>query len=185
MSIAVRVLSLDVDQIGSDRGQAPGKRLCNDIGQLGPLLDGHGCVVDDMDGAVLRGDHAGGGHRPEHRRNLARRSAGLGDQDDANAVTYDFEGARLEDEELIGADAFLDQSLAFARRSSGRSLHMASTSFIDTAPPTIGSISSPSVFETRSVHLFPKMTIVVLPVSGIEPPLLPDATATYCLPFCS
>jgi hypothetical protein len=29
------------------------------------------------------------------------------------------------------------------------------------------------------------MTIVVLPVSGIDPPLLPEATATYCLPFRS
>jgi hypothetical protein len=26
------------------------------------------------------------------------------------------------------------------------------------------------------------MTMVVLPVSGIDPPLLPDATAKYCDP---
>ena len=31
----------------------------------------------------------------------------------------------------------------------------------------------------------PKITIVVLPWSGIDPPLWPDATATYCFPFSS
>jgi hypothetical protein len=30
-----------------------------------------------------------------------------------------------------------------------------------------------------------KMTTVALPVSGMDPPLKPDATATYCLPLAS
>jgi hypothetical protein len=41
--------------------------------------------------------------------------------------------------------------------------------------------SRPASDEAYSANI----TIVVLPVSGIEPPLCPDATATYCLPFTS
>jgi len=35
---------------------------------------------------------------------------------------------------------------------------------------------------TGRIHI-PKITIVALPCNGIEPPLLPLATATSCLPL--
>ena len=52
------------------------------------------------------------------------------------------------------------------------------------AAPTGGLALARGVDRGRS-YSGAKMTMVVLPVSGIEPPLLPEATATYCFPFCS
>ena len=43
----------------------------------------------------------------------------------------------------------------------------------------------PPFLTLQRISYKPKITIVALPVSGMAPPLLPDATATYCLPLFS
>ena len=64
-------------------------------------------------------------------------------------------------------------AVARAQLANERASHLAVLATLFKTPPIV-----------RDFYC-PKMTIVVLPVSGIEPPLLPEATATYCLPFCS
>ena len=54
-----------------------------------------------------------------------------------------------------------------------------------TAAPRLRGARSlgPEAARRRAYSL--KITTVVLPVNGIEPPLCPEATATYCLPLTS